>query len=208
MNARPSTSASGPQRHLAITRSRYRDLMDELARRGRRQRESGAVLLAPVHLVPLPGTAPSRPRRIPVTKVVYFDDLDPDCLKGNIEFSATGFDKLWSYCADRGLTVVADVHTHPGPGVAQSHIDATNPMISAVGHIAVIAPDYAVGRPPVSALGVHTHLGGFRWKSAYGSDASEVLAVRSAWTNWLDHAAHTCARAAVRLIPASWRSKR
>lgn len=206
MNARPS--ASVPQRRLTITQSRYRDLMDELARRGQRRRESGAVLLAPVHLVPLPGAAPSHPHRIRVTEVVYFDDLDPDCLKGNIEFSATGFDKLWSYCADRRLTVVADVHTHPGPGVGQSHIDATNPMISAVGHIAIIAPNYAVGRPPVSALGVHTHLGGFRWESAYGSDTSEVLTVRSTWMIWFDHAAHACGGAALRLIPSAWRSKR
>ena len=52
---------------------------------------------------------------------------------------------LWDICKRRGLTVVADVHVHPG-GAGQSDSDRDHPMISRAGHIALILPDFAARR--------------------------------------------------------------
>jgi hypothetical protein len=91
-------------------------------------------------------------------EVASYDDLDPACLTGGIAFAGTGYSQLWALCRERGLTVVADIHTHPGAGVRQSRIDATNPMISHPGHVAIIVPD--LGRSPDPDLaGVHVYAG-------------------------------------------------
>ncbi|GAB2682251.1 hypothetical protein GCM10009743_68120 [Kribbella swartbergensis] len=107
-------------------------------------------------------------------EVAYYDDLDPACLTGGISFAGTGYGRLWALCRDGGLTVVADIHTHPGAVVRQSHIDATNPMISHPGHVAIIVPD--LGRSPNPDLaGVHVYAGGDRWISYLGKNNRSVL---------------------------------
>ena len=60
------------------------------------------------------------------------------------------------------MSVVADVHVHPG-GVGQSASDRNYPMISRAGHIAFILPDFA--RPPVrhGVVGIYRYLGDKRW---------------------------------------------
>ena len=75
-----------------------------------------------------------------MVRSAYFDDLDPECLVGNIHIRASGFSKLWDLCDVEGLRVVADIHTHPGTSVAQSSIDRANPMIAREGHLALIVP--------------------------------------------------------------------
>ncbi|HEY1588069.1 MAG TPA: hypothetical protein VGH63_20355, partial [Polyangia bacterium] len=97
----------------------WQELLAELAARGGGVRESGAFLLA--------DAAGDRRR---VVRLVYLDDLDPDSLQGGISFRGTAYGALWRICRRGRLTVVADVHTHPGSGVAQSTIDRRNPMIA------------------------------------------------------------------------------
>jgi Malate/L-lactate dehydrogenase len=81
-----------------------------------------------------PWTGPPRIRCLPassagartVTAVAFYDDLDAYCLTGGISFASSGFTELWRICRTMALTVVADIHTHPGRWVMQSEIDATN----------------------------------------------------------------------------------
>jgi hypothetical protein len=159
-----SQAAAGRTTKLHLTHRQWHDLLRELARRGAGARESGAFLLA--HL--------SRPQDI--VEVAYHDDLDPACLTGGISFAGTGYGRLWSLCRDRGLTVVADIHTHPGTVVRQSRIDATNPMISHPGHVAIIVPDLGHSPDPDLA-GVHVYAGGHRWISYLGEGNQSVLSI-------------------------------
>jgi len=146
---------------FGISRRRWQHMLAELERRGGRRRESGAFLLAEAD--------GSR-----VRAVVYYDDLDADCLTGGIRFASAGFTALWQICTQRRLRVVADIHTHPGPWVGQSHIDATNPMISTRGHVAIIAPEY--GRPArVDECGVHIYLGSHRWGRVAQRDVDRTV---------------------------------
>lgn len=152
------TAASPP---IAMSRRQWRGIVTQLRTRGAGTRESGAFLLA-------------RRGGRRVRAVAYYDDLDAACLTGGISFAATGYSRLWKICRDRGLTVVADVHTHPGQWVDQSDIDAANPMIAQRGHIAVIVPDYASDES-LDACGVHTYQGDGHWESRFQADLREVV---------------------------------
>lgn len=153
---------------VRISRWRWRRLIRELARRGRGTRESGAFLLA---------RTAKAPRR--VVDVVYFDDLDPGALNGAISIRGEAFGPLWDHCRENGFRVIADVHTHPGPGVAQSSIDRTNPMVARRGHVGIILPRLAQQRPTPTEAGVHVYEGSHRWRSAFDKDAARLL--RRTW---------------------------
>lgn len=129
-------------------------------------REAGAFLLAPL------------PDSRCVTHVEYFDDLDPACLRGNIEIDGRAFSKLWDVCEAKNLTVVADIHTHPTASVRQSDIDRANPMITSVGHVALIVPDYATRRVRPLQVGVHQFHGDGKWSSWTGREAARHLSLR------------------------------
>jgi proteasome lid subunit RPN8/RPN11 len=138
----------------------------ELGRRGRGDRESGAFLLA---------DRDGHPRI--VTRVIYLDDLDPNCLTGGIEFDGLAYSKLWDLCDAEQRRVVGDVHTHPGSGVRQSRIDAANPMIARRGHIAVIVPNYASRAVRAKEVGLHLY-DGEGWQSWLGRAAARRLFIR------------------------------
>ena len=147
----------------------WQETIEELGRRSLDgSREAGVFLLAP---------AGERTRR--VVRATYFDDLDPECLVGNIHIRASGFSKLWELCDSESLRVLADIHTHPSTVVAQSSMDRANPMVAREGYIALIVPHY--GTRPVQAreVGVHEYRGDRGWVSWFGPRAERVLRLRS-----------------------------
>lgn len=150
---------------MHIPESIWRRLLLDLAERGHGRRESGAFLLA---------RRVERPRH--VVDYALFDDLDPNALNGAIAIGPGAFSRLWTACRARGLHVVADVHTHPGPAVHQSRTDQRNPMIALAGHIAIILPRFAQGEPRRNQAGVHVYRGDRTWISHYGEHAAALLA--------------------------------
>ena len=142
----------------------WSSLLDELGRRSDGRRESGAFLMSP---------AAGDGRT--VTSVCYYDDLDTTALRGGLRLGSEAFSRLWDVCERERLKVIADVHTHPWSIVGQSGIDRANPMISRVGYLALIVPNY--GRPPVSLvdLGLHVYLGNKSWHSWFGADAASLI---------------------------------
>jgi proteasome lid subunit RPN8/RPN11 len=127
-------------------------------------REAGAFLLA--H----PDDTPTTVRR-----VVFFDDVDPECMTGSISMSSSAFDALWGICSREHLRVIADVHTHPGTGVGQSSIDRANPMVAVPGHVAIIVPHLAAHAAEPEQCGVHVYHGNHDWSSNLGSTAARLL---------------------------------
>lgn len=98
-----------------------------------------------------------------VTDVVFYDELDAQAYRtGVCVLHADAFSKLWSICRARGLTVVADIHTHPGAAF-QSHSDRNNPMVAREGHIAIIVPDFAAPPVPWDRLGIFEYRGSHQW---------------------------------------------
>ena len=154
---------------LEIGLDLWQETVQELGRRGLGgRRESGVFLLAQAG------------ERVPIVlRVAYFDDLDPECLVGNIHIRASGFSRLWDLCDAEGLRVVADMHTHPSTSVAQSAIDRANPMIAREGHLALIVPNYGTRSVQAREVGVHEYRGDRGWASWFGSRAERVLRIRN-----------------------------
>jgi proteasome lid subunit RPN8/RPN11 len=127
--------------------------MAQLHARGETRHEAGAFLLGR-----------RTGSRSVVSEFVFYDDLDPDAyVTGVCVLHAASFSKLWAICRQKSVTIVADVHTHPGMAF-QSCSDRTNPMVARVGHIAIIVPGFAI--PPVrnEELGVFEYCGGHQWR--------------------------------------------
>jgi proteasome lid subunit RPN8/RPN11 len=143
-----------PQHELSCSLHLWLRLLVGLRKRGRFARESGAFLL---------GKDEGGRRRI--TDFALYDDVDPHALDtGIVHLDGRYFGKLWDMCAAKGLTVVADVHTHPG-GPGQSGSDQANPIIARAGHIALIVPYYAQWPVRRRAIGIYRYLGAGRWET-------------------------------------------
>jgi hypothetical protein len=106
-----------------------------------------------------------RGRRARITDFVLYDDLDPRSLDtGIVRFDGRHFGALWDLCKQRHLTVVADVHVHPG-GAGQSASDQAHPMITRSGHLALIIPRFAGSPVRRTEIGIYRYLGARRWET-------------------------------------------
>ena len=144
-----------PQHELSCSWLLWRRLLASLRRRTRDcSRESGAFLLGY-----------RRGGRTRIVEFVLYDDLDPKCLDtGIVCFDGRHFGALWEVCRRSGLTVVADVHTHPGSS-QQSDSDRAHPMITRSGHIALICPRFAAGPVRRSQIGIYRYEGAKCWRT-------------------------------------------
>lgn len=141
-----------PDHGLRCSASLWRSVMTELDRRGARRHEAGVFLL---------GTTVDD-RRV-AQDVVFYDDLDANAYStGVCVLHAPAFAKLWAICRERGLSVVADVHTHGGRAI-QSEADRTNPMVARAGHIAIIVPDFARPSTRMRDVGIYEYRGNHMW---------------------------------------------
>jgi hypothetical protein len=141
-----------PEHRVSCPTAFWKRTVQELERRGRHEHEAGAFLL---------GT--ERGGRFEVRDVVFYDDLDPRAYAtGVCILHGDAFAKLWALCREKKLTVVADVHTHPG-AATQSPTDKANPMVARAGHVAIIVPDYASWPIPSGRLGVYEYRGQHEW---------------------------------------------
>lgn len=154
-----------PRHKLSCSWLLWLRLCGKLRERGRRcSRESGAFLLGR-----------REDGRARVVDFVLYDDLDPRCLdSGIVRFDGRYFSELWAICKARGLSVVADIHVHPG-GAGQSDSDRDHPMISRAGHIALILPRFATGRQRRGDIGMYQYLGGKRWATVPAEERSHFF---------------------------------
>lgn len=151
---------------LTIPKRIWSSLLEELALRGEGRRESGAFLLS------------TQSKKSLVTDYLLYDDLDPDCLTGAIDFGSIGYHRLSVHCRDRKLRVVADVHSHPGSATRQSHIDQRHPMISREGHLALILPNFAQGLIRKDHVGLHRFHSSGEWDEWTGVESARRIRIR------------------------------
>lgn len=143
---------AAPRHGISCRTELWHRVLRELHRRGARRTEAGCFLL---------GSVTENRRR--VVDVVYYDDLDPDAYASGVcVLHGPAFAKLWQRCRASGLTVVADVHTHPGAAF-QSTSDRTNPMIARGGHVAIIVPNFALAPVPHDEIGIYEYRGNHAW---------------------------------------------
>lgn len=153
-----------PEHRLSCSSRLWSEGLKELRRRTEGRHESGAFLL---------GKCDENRRSI--SRFVYYDDLDPHSLDtGIVVFDGAGYGPLWQLCRETGLTVVADVHTHPGCEY-QSSTDRDNPMIAKLGHMALIVPHFAEQVFMPTQLSIYEYQGEHRWHDWSGSDAGKLF---------------------------------
>jgi proteasome lid subunit RPN8/RPN11 len=158
-------AASGQPPKLVCAPQTWHEGVDELRRRAAGWQESGAFLL---------GTRRNGVRN--VRRFLFYDDVDPTCFaRGIVEFDGRKFGTVWQRCRDLKMTVVADVHVHPGY-YRQSPSDRHNPMIAEAGHFALIVPDYAARARMPGAMGIYEYLGNRQWQD-HSSLADRVFHV-------------------------------
>lgn len=143
-----------PRHELSCSWLLWRRLLKCLRDRGRGfTRESGAFLLGR-----------RRNGRARIVEFVLYDDLDPNCLdSGIVRIDGRYFGALWNLCKRRNLTVVADVHVHPGCAL-QSDSDRAYPMIARAGHLALIIPRFALGPLRQADIGIFRYRGAKTWE--------------------------------------------
>lgn len=136
-------------------------LMGDLRVRGQGRRESGAFLLADAGAeTPV------------ITSWLPYDELGPESLAyAYVRLEPEAFTRLWSYCADKRVKVVGDIHTHPkGPG--QSPSDKKHPMVAFAGHVALIAPWFAQRSPTPRDVSLNVYQGGGKWLNYFNEEAA------------------------------------
>jgi proteasome lid subunit RPN8/RPN11 len=159
-----------PDLVLRFSRGLWNGCMAELQRRGRRRHESGCFVL---------GTDDGYRRW--AARCVYYDELDPGAYASGVcVLDGSAFPRLWEICRAAGLTVVADIHTHPGAAF-QSESDRCNPMIARPGHLAVIVPRFAGGPIWRHRLGLFRYEGDHRWTDLSGWRARRFLKIAWSW---------------------------
>lgn len=138
-------------------------LFRQLRRRGGAVRESGGFLLGE-----------RRGDEAIVRRLVFYDDIYPGALAtGIVRLSGHAMNAVWQTCADTGLEVLADIHTHPG-GSGQSQSDQEHPMVASKGHLALIAPQFARRTFDLAGIGIYRYRGSKRWE--------DLPAPRPGWT--------------------------
>lgn len=159
----------GRQHSLSCPPQLWSRLLTDLRARGQGWHESGAFLL---------GEQEADGRRRILDYVLY-DDLDPHALDtGIVRLDGRYFGHLWDICRDKGMTVVADVHTHPA-GSWQSESDQAHPIISRAGHIALILPRFAAEPVKLKEVGMYRYLGSHRWHAVPATERSTFLRIGS-----------------------------
>jgi proteasome lid subunit RPN8/RPN11 len=162
-------AATTPAPLLEVPATLWTEVMAHLRAQGGGVRESGAFLLG--HKTDAGRVA---------MQFVPYEQLQPDaCSNDYVSLKADSFAKLWEVCRAQGLTVVADVHTHP-VGPSQSRSDRANPMFALKGHVALIVPRFAKGNPRPRDLGLYVYQGNHQWLSHSGSDVSRLLRLTDA----------------------------
>jgi len=149
---------------LELPTALWTDLIAHLRQQGGGVRESGAFLLG----------HKTDTGRV-VTRFLPYEQLQADALQGDyVQLEAASFAKLWEVCRAEGMSVVADVHTHPA-GSGQSRSDRANPMVAVRGHIALIVPRFATGNPRPRDIGLYVYEGNHQWASYAHSDVERLL---------------------------------
>lgn len=112
--------------------------------------------------------------------VVYLDDL-PGTTARRVQHrtSREGVDMLLACARDRKMSLVADIHTHPGRRVDLSEIDQAHPIEFRVGLLALVLPHFATTEPDITTIGLHEYAGDGRWHTMRGTEVVARLSLSS-----------------------------
>ena len=154
---------------LELSPALWQATLAHLRQQGAGVRESGGFLLGKVQ----------RDRRV-ATHFLPYEQLQHDALQADfVHLSAASFGRLWAYCADHDLDVVAAGHP-PRYGAGHSRSDSDNPMLAIAGHLALIVPHFAQGPVHLEDVGLYLYQGAHRWQRFRGPPVTTLITFAAA----------------------------
>jgi len=132
--------------NLIVSQELFDATMRELQHRSGRRRESAAVWAGRIE------------GDLWIAEIVRFHHhlCDDSGSWGFLELTEEGKFALYSELAQKGLRLIALIHTHPGAWVGLSSIDRRNQICSRVGFWSLVVPRYAEQPWRITHFGVHT----------------------------------------------------
>jgi proteasome lid subunit RPN8/RPN11 len=111
-----------------------------------------------------------------VTDVLFLEDQG-DVDSGELHHctSRQATRALFELLREKGLVIVADVHTHPGCWVNLSHTDRAHPIEYRRGLIAIVLPNFATQTPRIDSIGTHEYVGDGQWRTLTRGEVRRTL---------------------------------
>ena len=111
-----------------------------------------------------------------VTEVIFLDGIEG--VEGfeffhRITREATAH--IFSILKDKGLQIIADVHTHPDEWVGLSETDREHPLEYRVGFISIVLPHFGRSEPRTADIGMHRYEGNHQWHELNEVEKSNAL---------------------------------
>ena len=113
-----------------------------------------------------------------VTEVIFLDGIEGVegfALFHRITREATA--QIFAILKDKGLQIVADVHTHPGDWVGLSDTDREHPLEYRVGFISIVLPYFGRTDPMQEDIGMHRYEGNHQWHHMDEAEKLSTLVV-------------------------------
>jgi proteasome lid subunit RPN8/RPN11 len=104
-------------------------------------------------------------------EVVYLDDL-PGTVGRRLQHrtSRQAVDMMLELARTKRMSIVGDLHTHPGEWVDLSEVDREHPIEYRVGLLALVIPSFGRGGADLTRTGVHEYAGAGRWNTFESHD--------------------------------------
>lgn len=107
----------------------------------------------------------TRGSQIEVVKKVYYIDQGGVLRRQRLHrIPAEEINNLFSRLRADGLSIIADVHTHPSEWVGLSPVDEANPTEFRIGFVSVVIPSFGSGTASVREIGFHVYEGDGEWR--------------------------------------------
>lgn len=138
---------------IYITKNLWDATIEGLAKRSSGRKESACIW------------AGERKAQWTVKDLIFLDDLPGT--QGYRKYHKTpreAVNVLFKMLRDKGLQIIADIHTHPGYWVDLSLIDRESPIEYRVGLLAVVFPNFARLPMDIEKVGFHEYLGKSQWR--------------------------------------------
>ena len=113
-----------------------------------------------------------------VKKVFFLDDLVG--VKGfarRHNVSRNAINQLFEMLRDKKLSIIADLHTHPGTWVGLSEVDMSHPLEYRIGIIMAVIPYYAAVPIEIENIGVHEYCGNGRWRQLLPQEVKKKIKI-------------------------------
>ena len=111
-----------------------------------------------------------------VTEVIFLDGIggvEGFALFHRITREAVG--EIFAILKDKGLQIIADVHTHPEEWVGLSRTDREHPLEYRIGFVSIVLPHFGRAEHNKSGIGMHRYKGNHQWHELSLSEKSESL---------------------------------